>query len=225
MSKRTIDVLMIDDHPLIISGYKSILSFNEMGYEINATTATSCKEAYEIITETEDLYAFDLVLLDLILPPYEEKGLYSGEDIAYLIREKFRFAKIMILTSHTEGFLLYDLKKKVNPNGLLVKSDFSADDLLEAFQKVLAGETYESKIVKEAVNEISSSDQRALLDEINREIIMLLSKGVLTKSLPSHFNLSQSTIDKRKAQIREFFLIEGGTDEDIVREAKKHGFV
>lgn len=201
MSKKTVNVLMIDDHPLIISGYKSILDYNDLDLEINATTAFSCKEAYELIQKTEDVYAFDIVLLDLMLPPYEEKGLHSGEDLAYLIQEKFRSAKIMILTSHTEGFLLYNLKKKVKPDGLLVKSDFSATDLIDAFQTVLSGETYESKTVKDAVTEVANSDQRALLDEINREIIILLSQGIQTKSLPSHFGISQSSIDKRKAQI------------------------
>jgi hypothetical protein len=34
-----------------------------------------------------------------------------------------------------------------------------------------------------------------------------------------------SAIDKRKAQIKDFFCVQKGTDEDIIREAKKHGFV
>lgn len=224
MSK-TLKILMIDDHPMIIEGYKSILSFNSLGYQIKTTDALNCKDAYTIISDIKSTEDFDLVFLDLSLPPYEEKGIHSGEDLALLLRKKCRELKIIILTSHAEGFLLYNLKKKINPEGLLVKSDFSAEELLVAFEKIIEGEIYETKTVTEAIEEIANSGKNTLLDEINREIIVLLSKGVLTKSLPAHFNLSISTIDKRKAQIREYFLLEKGTDEDIVNEARKHGFI
>ena len=38
-------------------------------------------------------------------------------------------------------------------------------------------------------------------------------------------NMSISAIDKRKAQIRYFFKIEKGSDEDIIRAAKNHGLI
>lgn len=221
---RPLKILMIDDHPMIIAGYKSILSFNDSGYEIETTEITNCKDAYELILDSNNFF-FDLIFLDLSLPSYEEKGIYSGEDLALLIRERYKYQRIIILTSHTEGFLLYNLKKKIQPEGLMVKSDFSAEDLLEAFETVLKGKNYFTKTVVDAVEEIANSNAKTLLDEINREIIVLLGKGVLTKNLPSYFGVSQSTIDKRKAQIRDYFMIKGGTDEDIVREAKKHGFI
>lgn len=63
------------------------------------------------------------------------------------------------------------------------------------------------------------------LDTTNRRIISLLAKGIKTKNLPIHLNLSISAIDKRKAQIKEIFNIEKGTDEDILREAKKNDFI
>jgi hypothetical protein len=63
------------------------------------------------------------------------------------------------------------------------------------------------------------------LDDFNRQIITLLASGIQSKNLPNHINLSMSAIDKRKAQIKDFFCVQKGTDEDIIREAKKHGFV
>ena len=225
MDKKQVSILMIDDHPMMIEGYKSILSFNTINAEINVTSANSCKEAIDIIDKTEDLYSFDVVFLDLSLPPYEERKILSGEDLAYIIKKKFPVIKIVILTSHAEAFLLYDLKRKVEPHGLLVKSDFSAEELLNAFETIMRGDKYESKTVKEGIEELLSTKNNIFLDEQNREIITLLAKGILTKNLTQYINLGQSAIDKRKAQIKEYFLIKGGTDEDIVREAKKHGFI
>ncbi|MBD3723368.1 MAG: response regulator transcription factor [Flavobacterium haoranii] len=223
MSK--INIFMIDDHPMMIEGYKSILSYNSLDVEVDVVAAHNCKEAYDRINFTTNENAFDVVFLDLSLPAYEEKNINSGEDLAYLLRDKFPNTKIIILTSHAEAFLLYDLKKKVNPEGILVKSDFSAEELLNAFETILKGEIFESKTVRESVDEILQSKDKILLDETNREIIRLLAQGVLTKNMPQYINLGISAIDKRKAQIKDYFLIKGGSDEDIVRLSKKHGLI
>ena len=66
-----VNVLMIDDHKLIIEGYKSILSFNPHGYEIKTKQALCCESAYELITTTTD--RFDLVTIDYTMPAYPEK--------------------------------------------------------------------------------------------------------------------------------------------------------
>lgn len=225
MEENKLNIFMIDDHPMIIEGYKSILSFNEMGLTFNYTTAFSCKEAFQVLQKST-ISSFDVVFLDLSLPPYEEEKMFSGEDLAAIIKQKLPETKIIILTSHAEAFMLYDLKKKIKPNGLLVKSDFSAEELLSAFEHIIQGKIYESKTVSEGINEIlSTGSNNVLLDEQNREIIRLLSQGVLTKNIPQYLNLGQSAVDKRKAQIKECFSIVGGSDEDIVREAKKHGFI
>jgi two-component system response regulator NreC len=63
------------------------------------------------------------------------------------------------------------------------------------------------------------------LDNYSRQIIILLSQGVQTKNLPEYLNLSQSAVDKRKAIIKEYFNIEKGNDEDILREARKQGLI
>jgi two-component system response regulator NreC len=57
-----VKVLIIDDHPSIIEGYKSILSYNPYGYTLTVQTALSCEQAYQLIsTTTTD---FDLVMID-----------------------------------------------------------------------------------------------------------------------------------------------------------------
>ncbi|UPT72163.1 MAG: hypothetical protein M0D53_07905 [Flavobacterium sp. JAD_PAG50586_2] len=67
-----IEVLMVDDHPPIIEGYKSILSFNSFGYVLNTTEAFNCESAYYAIVEAKK--SFDIVFLDLTLPPCLEKN-------------------------------------------------------------------------------------------------------------------------------------------------------
>ncbi len=214
-------ILMIDDHPTQIQGYKTILSYNKRNLQLEITEAYDCKSAYEIIEKTKD--AYDLAFIDRSLPPYKEKKIYSGEDLAKLIKSRFPTTKIVILTSHSEAFLLYNIVKNIAPEGLLVKSDFSADELLVAFDKIMDGETYHTETVKEGMRDLLSKEE--YLDSINRQIIILLSEGNKTKNLCEILNLSQSAIEKRKALIKDYLGIDKGTDLDIINEAKRKGFI
>ena len=225
MSSKTVNIFMVDDHPSMIEGYKSILSYNDLGYEIKVTAAFDCKTAYKRMLQSEDIYEFDMIFLDLSLPPYEEAKIFSGQDLAKFAKKKYPFTKIVILTSHAEAFILFDIQTTIEPDGLLVKSDFTADEFLKAFATIINKEKYISKTVKESIQEMLEVKNNVFLDENNRTIISLLAQGVLSKNLPNYINLAQSSIDKRKAQIKDYFCVKGGTDEDIVREAKKHGFV
>jgi len=223
VNKTDLHILMIDDHPSMIEGYKSILSFNDLGLRITTTPAYNCESAYNIIDNTPVFKAFDFAFVDLSLPPYLEKNIKSGEDLALLIKNKFPDCKIVILTSHAEAFILDAIQKNIAPNGLLVKSDFTADEFLLAFEKIYNNHFYTSRTVVENIAELH--EKSAFLDENNRKLITLLAEGVKTKNLPQRMNLSISAIDKRKAQIKYFFKIEKGSDEDIIREAKKHGLI
>lgn len=216
-----VTVLMIDDHPPIIEGYKAILSYNPYGYVVDATTAFSCQSAYELISTTK--ISFDLVMIDYTMPPYPEKNIHNGGDLAIIIRQYLPEAKIMMMTSHYESLLLLKVIKECNPEGLLVKSDFHAEEFLAAFDSIVKGGNYFSSTIISLKQELKESVK--VLDSYNRQIIMLLSQGIQTKNLPDYLNLSKSAIDKRKASIKEFFDIKKGTDEDILREARKQGLI
>jgi len=215
--------LMVDDHPSMIEGYKIILSYNSSGFDIETFAAYNCETAFALITNRTKINNFDLVFLDYSLPPFEEMNIKSGEDLAMLVKTLLPEVKIIMLTSHTESILLYNLIKNIEPAGLLVKSDFSADELLLAFDTIMQGNTYHSDTVKANIKELLSGNK--YLDDYNRQIIGLLAQGIKTKNLPNHINLSISAIEKRKVQIRDYFCIKNGNDEDIIREAKTLGFI
>lgn len=219
----TIRILMIDDHPSQIEGYKVILGCNNSDFEIEATACYTCESAYKLITSHTSPGPFDMVFLDKSMPGYPEKNINSGEDLAAIIKQHLPASKIVIITSYAEAFLLYNIIKKIEPAGLLVKSDFKPEELILAFGHILHGETYYTQTVRDSINQLLSKEN--YLDSSNRQIIILLSKGIKTKNLPKHIHISLSAIEKRKAQIKDYLCIEKGTDEDIVEEAKRLGFI
>jgi two-component system, NarL family, response regulator NreC len=217
-----IKILMVDDHPSMIEGYKIILSYNPFGYEVITTAVYSCEKAYDLVGGKRP-QSFNVFFLDYSLPPYEEKEIMNGEDLALLIKKKYPKAKIIILTSHAEAILLYNVIKNVKPNGLLVKSDFTADELLVAFDTVVKGGQYYSHTVKKIMNDVAT--RPLYLDTINRKIVLLIAQGINTNSIPNHMDISISAVEKRKVFIKEYFGIKKGNDEDIIRVAREKGFV
>jgi len=218
-----INVLMVDDHPLIIDGYKSILSYNKLGYNVKTTSAYNCKEAYDIIFSTNAVPIFDIVFIDVTLPAYHEEKINSGEDLALLIKNKKPQTKVVILTSHVEILMLKRILKEINPKALLLKNDITSDEFLEAFDSVIKGSFYHSKTIKSINNDLKGSLKK--LDHYNSQIILLLSQGIKSKSIQEQLNLSKSAIDKRKVAIKEYLGIDKGNDEDILREARKQGLI
>lgn len=218
-----LNILMVDDHPPIIEGYKAILSYKDFGYSITTTAAHSCKDAYNVVTAGKDQIMFDLVFIDITLPSYPEKNLNSGQDLILLIQKQLPNAKIVVLTSHTESFLLYTIIKECKPNGLLIKNDVSAEEFLTAFSSIMNGNTYYSKTVLDL--NLNIANKTNYLDNYNRQIIILLSQGIKTKNLGELLFLSNSSIEKRKVIIKTFLGIEKGNDEDLIREARKKGLI
>jgi two-component system response regulator NreC len=219
--KAKLSILIIDDHHLMIEGYKSILKYH-LKYTFEITTANSCEEAHNIITKKSPTQ-FDVIFLDWILPPFDKEKINNGGDLVRHIRKFHPMSKTVILTSHVDAFTLYNIVKEFNPSGIMVKSDFTATDFLSALDCVLEENLYYSQTVKQSIKNLNSRE--LYLDHYNRQIILLLSKGIKTKNLPDYLPLSISAIDKRKSIIKDYFLIEKGNDEDIIREARMVGLI
>ena len=213
-------ILIVDDHPTQIDGYRAILSLMDMN--LSFTSALTAEQAFTIISDPEECQ-FDLVMLDWSIPEFPAKKIFNGEDLGILVRKYIPNAKIMLVTSHFKSFLLYNVAKNLQPEGLMVKSDFGGEELLDAFEKIINGEFYYSESALEGIRKVNSQVED--LDKINRQIIILLSQGMKTKSLAEHLRLAQSTIEKRKAHIKDYLGLIKGSDEEMVMEARKEGYI
>ena len=216
-------ILMIDDHPGMIEGYKAMLSLNKEQHNIETISAFNCEEAYNIIINPAKSSAFDLVFLDYSIPEFPEQKIYNGEDLGVLIRKHLPNTKIIMLTAHFDAIRLYNVVKKIQPNGLLVKSDYKPPHLLDAFEKVLNGEIYYTPLVLEKVKEPLFT--KGSLDIIDREIIVLLAEGLQISSIAKRLNASEDKIKKRKSKIKDLLGIEKGSDEDILLECRALGLI
>lgn len=220
--KTPIQILIVDDHPFIIEAYKNAINkYSQNGFEFEVTQANNCKSGYENITEASK--NFDIAFFDISMPEYAEKGIYSGEDLAMLMKSEMPECKVILLTMHTELLKINNIIKNINPSGLIIKNDLTFDELLFAFDKIINNESYYSQTVIKLVGQAQYNNIE--LDVFDKQILFHLSKGVKTKDLPTYIPLSLSAIEKRKLNIREILEVPGGTDVDLIREAKNKGVI
>jgi len=221
MAKK-INILMVDDHPFIIEGYKNAInSYKPSEYEFSITQANDCKSGYDVITDP--IGNFDIAFFDISMPTYEEKNIFSGEDLAKLIKDVMPNCKVIMLTMHTELIKMNGIIKNINPNGLVIKNDLTFDELLNAFGKILNNENYYSQSV---VKYISQSPYDNLeIDPFDKQILYQLSKGTTTKDIPNFVPLALNAVESRMLNLKEILEIKGGSDMELVSEAKKKGLL
>lgn len=221
----TIKILMIDDHPMIIEGYQNTLLFTKKeNQNLQIDIANNCDEAIKYMDKSvERGLPYNVLFVDISLPPSTDGLMSSGEDLAEYARKVLPKAKIIILTMFNESFRIHNIIKTIDPEGFLIKSDLTSNELASAFQAVLYNPPFYSGTVNSYIRKTITSD--IVIDEKNRKILHLLSQGVKTKNLAAHLDMSLSAVEKRKKQLKDLFLIDDGQDETLLNEARKKGFV
>jgi DNA-binding NarL/FixJ family response regulator len=217
------NILIVDDHPFIIDGYKNAITrYNPNLYEYFFSQGKDCESGYEIITNPETL-PFDVAFLDISMPAYAEKEINSGEDLAKLIMELMPNCKIVLLTMYTELLKIKNIIETINPAGLVIKNDLTFDELIFGFDKVVKGEIYYSHSVIKMSNQTENNTDG--LDQFDKLILFHLSKGTKTSEIPQYIPISLNAIERRKIQLKEFFNIAEGSDIELVRQAKNRGII
>lgn len=218
MSK-IINILIVDDHPMTTDAYINLISISTNKIQFNFEKAKDCESAFKQI----EMYAktgrvFDVAIIDINLPPFIEEKITSGADIAKLIREKFDSCIVIILTMHNEALLLNEIFKTIKPEGFLSKNDIDFVTFPKIFYKIVNKNRFISKTIYDTL--VSLFKQNINWDKYDSQIMILLEKGIKTKELPKYIDLSLSSIEKRKANIKQQLLDKKGTDNELIEVAK-----
>ncbi|RUT68372.1 DNA-binding response regulator [Flavobacterium cupreum] len=217
------NILVVDDHPMTVQGYINALSKDDFAsLQPIFNTAYNCEEAHNCVLKANcEKQPFDLVLIDQGLPGYESKAINSGSDMVLFIRKNMPNCKIIMITAHTEVIIVYDMAKKIRPEGLIIKNDITPNNLPIVVKEVMQGNQYQSPTVKSCINEIWKKE--LMVEDYNRQILFYLSKGFKIKELEPIIYLTTSTIQKRIIKMKKAFDV---TDDiGLVKEAITQGFV
>ena len=130
-----INILMVDDHPIIIEGYQNTLMATKKDDQtLLIDTANSCDAAYQLMQKASKEKPYDVCFFDISLPSSSDGTINSGEDLALIARKILPDAKVIILTMFNESYRIHNIIKEISPDGFLIKSDLTSSELAEAFQ-------------------------------------------------------------------------------------------
>lgn len=219
-----VNVLLVDDHPLILDSYKRAFDFCNTDLEIIFKETSNCDQAIQFINECQKLKkSIDFAIIDVRIPASESKAFVSGEDVAILLRTQHPNSKIVMSTSIDSSYRIHNIIKSVNPSGFLIKVDISPKELINSINSVLNGETYYSKTVITYFRKTVSSN--IFLDPVDRKLLYELSIGTRMKDLPEILNLSIAAIEKRKRNLKIIFDVNANDDKELLDAARENGFI
>lgn len=211
--------VIIDDHPFILEGYTNVIKQNYPNSKIK--TLASCKEVFDYFVLTPEAKLTDIVLIDFNIPAYNQENLFNGIDISNLVRKIIPYCKIVLITAHTEKIYILDIIKNAKPNGFFTKGELTPENLIKLIENVCNHDKFYSDFVQETFNE--SLDDKSLIDDYNRQILYLLSKGYKIVELDKIIPISYSAIQKRIAKMKQIMKVED--DKGLIKAAIKYGYL
>ncbi len=224
---RSLNILIVDDHPLTCQGYSIILN-NAVDEgqlpEMNIDTAFTSHEAYIKLKELQsNAKKYDILLLDILIPVSEKDKIYSGEDLGLLVRKLSPQVKIIVQTGLLDNHLLYSVFTNLNPEGIIIKNDLDEVTFVQAINAVLANVPYYSNTFVKLIR--NQFPKKYILDAHDRELLYLLSKGVASKDIPKYIPWSLSKVEKRKRLLRKKLGVEDKNVLSLINKAKEAGFL
>ena len=190
-----IKLLLVDDHPIVLDGIKSHLCA-QPDFEVVGDAANG----QEALRKAK-LTLPDVILMDINMPHV------NGLEAMASLRRQVPHAKILILTMHDSREYIAQVVRS-GARGYLLK-DSAPAELVAAIKAVHAGEVYFSpSISRVLLEEITDSNgrhngvpARQTLTEREREVLSLISEGLLNKQIADRLGIGVRTIETHRERI------------------------
>lgn len=191
--KDKIEIIIADDHMMIREGLKQLL-------ELDGTmkVIAEANDGEECLNLLNKKIHPDILLLDINMPKK------NGIEVLEYIKQNKIPVKVLILTVHNE--VEYLLKAvDIGIDGYLLK-DSSYDELKEAIDVVISGNTYIQPSLLPALNE--SMEDYALdkeriecLTKRELDVLRLISEGCSNKKISDELTISKRTVKNHISHI------------------------
>lgn len=185
--------LLVDDHSVVRSGVKILLSgiFNSS----ETDEAGDGETAINLLKQ----YSYDLIILDIQIPKTDSLGLME------YIRIKYPDTKVLIFSMSAENIYAKRFLK-AGAKGFVSK-DASIDEISKAINQVLEDKIYISPaLIETLTDDLFAKQNDNPFDKLSRrefEIASLLLSGQTISNISDSLNIQLSTVGTHKARLFE----------------------
>jgi two-component system, NarL family, nitrate/nitrite response regulator NarL len=196
-------ILIVDDHPLFRAGFHAVLE--QSALDAGVLSVSSVPEALQAMQRDGDI---GLVLLDIHL-----KG-DDGFNALKVIGARFpTTACIMISGDEQDG--VASRAVAAGASGFIPKS-FTADEMVAAIQKVLAGDVFTPP-----KSNVASEPTGLTLRQL--EVITMLGRGFSNKEIARALDVAERTVKAHVSAVFEALNVRNRTQAVLV--AQRRGFL
>lgn len=179
-----ISVAIVDDHELVLEGFKSSIARSGLTDVTGFTTAKGLLNAI-------DSRHFDVYIIDVELPDMDTPALIDS------IREKQPEARIVINTMHEEMWVVSKMTEK-QVDGVIYKSG-RLDQLLEAIMAVMEGRQYYCAKFKQAQKRLLLQNEVPTQREL--QVLRAIACGYSTKEIAIMLYISENTVENHRKNL------------------------
>ncbi|MEL6975286.1 MAG: response regulator transcription factor [Bacteroidota bacterium] len=189
LSTLKIRVVIVDDHPLVIEGLKSLLNGNR---EIKVVH--SCERGGEVLEYLKN-DTVDLVLLDINLPDI------SGTEVCRLINKEHPSVAVVGLSTYGERSIINQMISN-GAKGYLLKN-VTESELVEAINKVYRGKYYYGHEIQKAMaNTIfHTMGSTPRLTKREKQILKLIVSGKTRNGIAEELFISPLTVETHRRNL------------------------
>lgn len=182
-----VKILIVDDHPLVVEGLKSLLADSE-GIAVTGTAANAV-DAISFLKNNE----VDIAFLDINLPDI------SGIELCKKIKEQFPSVKSLALSTFSERAYVSRMIQN-GACGYLIKSS-GKEDILEAIRQVqLGGYFLNVNFDQKPVTE-NSPKAIPFLTRREKEVLLLIAEGMTNPQIAEKLFVSVTTVNSHRANL------------------------
>jgi DNA-binding NarL/FixJ family response regulator len=195
MSEKKERVVIVDDHPLFRERLSELIT-NELDMEV-CGEAEDAQQAIDLIRNTSP----DLAIVDITLKRS------SGLELIKSIKALSIGVPVLVLSMHDES-LYAERALHAGATGYITKHE-SADNVLLAIRRVLAGEVYLSETMTSLCLKSFTTGLKSMPRPLDRltdrelEVLELIGRGHTTHQIAETLQLGVATIDTYRARIKE----------------------
>jgi two-component system, NarL family, invasion response regulator UvrY len=207
-----IKVMLVDDHELVRTGFRHILTDIE-DVEV-AGEAETGEEALELIPQLKP----NLVLMDINMP-----GI-GGIETTRTIRRKYPEIQVIVISVHSDS----PFPAKLHEAGALgyLTKGCPASEMIEAIRTVANGKPFLSSVVakKLSLAKLSGNDSELPFDALSKremQVMMMIVQGTRNQDISDTLCVSPKTVSTYRHRLYEKLGVE--TDVELTMLAIRYG--
>lgn len=194
LESEKINILVTDDHQIVIDGIKSMLT-GENRYAVTGE-ANNGQQALDMISTNPE--GFQLLITDVSMSHL------NGIELCKMVKGQYPEIRVLILSMYNSVSVVKDALA-AEADGYLLKSA-GRDEFLQAIHRICGGGTYFAQdivpiIYNQYQKEIRQQNELAILSAREKEVLSLILREHTSEEIAEKLFISKKTVDNHRQNI------------------------